>query len=93
MKINLPNEIEVVKIKLDPIEHPIAYKNRVESLLLSGMTKEQAEADALQPIIVEMYYDQNAGIFLVESEAIETGNIYNPYSGELMEDWDEDSDE
>lgn len=92
MKINLPDEIEVVKIQLDPIEHPIAYKNRVESLLLSGMTKIEAEKFALKPIIAEMYYDQNAGLFLVESEAFETGNICNPYSGELMEDYDEDNE-
>ena len=31
----------------------------------------------------------DAGLFLIEAEAVESGTIYNPYSGELMDEADE----
>lgn len=87
MKLNNHDNYESVKISLDPIKTPIAYENRVKSLLDSGMSESEAKKCALEPIEVEMYFDQNAGLFLVESEAVESGSICNPYSGELMEDY------
>jgi hypothetical protein len=37
-----------------------------------------------------MYYNPNAGLFLVECDAVESGTIYDPYSGELMEEFDDE---
>lgn len=38
---------------------------------------------------LELYYEEGRGAFAVESEAVESGEIYSPYSGELGEDADE----
>ena len=87
MKLNNSDQMESYVIRLDEDTNPIAFKNRVESLISSGLTESEAKKVASEPIHVEMYYDKNAGLFLVESDGVEAGTIYNPYSGKLMEDF------
>ena len=41
------------------------------------------------PIELELYYHKGYGLFGVESDAIECGDIYEPYDGKLMGEWDE----
>jgi hypothetical protein len=35
---------------------------------------------------LELYYEKGTGLFAVESEAVESGTIYSPYTAELCED-------
>ena len=93
MKKHNSQQYESIMISLDPIKQPIAYKNRVESVMCSGMTREEAEIYALEEIEMEFYYDLNAGLFMVESEAVEGGTIVNPYSGEYLDDEDDEDEE
>ena len=90
MKLNNSDEMEVIEIRLSKEKTPIAWENRVQSIISSGATREEAEEMANIPIDLEMYYNVNAGLFLVECEAVESGTIYDPYSGELLDDADED---
>ena len=39
---------------------------------------------------LEIYYEQNLGLFAVESEAVECAIIFSPYTAEEMEDVDDD---
>ena len=90
MKLNNSDQYESISIILDSVKNPIAFEQRVQSLVESGVPREEAENEvSTTPIEVEMYYDKDAGLFLVEAEAVESGTIYNPYSGELMEDAEE----
>ena len=47
--------------------------------------------DREQPIILEIMYEKDSGFFAVESDAIESGTLVSPYSGEEIEcdyeDW------
>ena len=89
MRLNNSEEMETMQVLLSKNRTPIAFEQRVLSLIDSGLTREEAEIEATNPIDVEIYYNPNAGLFLVECEAVESGTIYDPYSGELMDDWDE----
>lgn len=84
-KIQSADSAEVFQIQLDPIKHPIAYSHRVESLISSGLSRAEAEREALMPIDMEVFYDPTVGCFSVESEAIESVEIYNPYNGLIIE--------
>ena len=92
MKKHNSEEMEIISIGLCPSKHPIAYKNRVESLILSGLNQEEAELEALEPIDMEFYYDINNGLFMVEEGAVESVDITNPYTGELMEEFKENDE-
>ena len=89
MRLNNSDEFESIKIHLSKTETPIAWENRVQRIMNSGASREEAEKMADEAIEVEMYYNQDAGLFLVECEAVESGTIYDPYSGELMDDAEE----
>ena len=86
MKLNNSDNYESVTITLSKEKTPIAWEQRVQSLVNSGMLVEEAIIFANEPIEVEMYYNIDAGLFLVECEAVESGTIYDPYSGELLEE-------
>jgi hypothetical protein len=90
MKLNNSEQMETIKIVLSKEKTPIAWEQRVLSLINSGFNRDEAEKIASEPIDVEMYYNQDAGLFLVECDAVESGSIYDPYSGELMDEFDEE---
>lgn len=46
LKLNSAEEAEVVLIRLTPEEYPIAYANKVKCLMLSGLSKKEAEGIA-----------------------------------------------
>ena len=50
LKLNSAEEAEVILIRLTPEEYPIAYANRVKCLMLSGLSKKEAERMAMKPI-------------------------------------------
>lgn len=86
MRLHNSDEYESIKIWIDPIQHPIAFKNRIKSFEYSGMTEEEVIKMASQPIEMELYYDSDTGLFMVEPEAVESGTIYHPYTGTIMDD-------
>ena len=85
LKLNSAEEAEVVLIRLTPEEYPIAYANKVKCLMLSGLSKKEAERMAMEPIDLELYYEVGVGLMAVEPGAVEAGTIYSPYSGELYD--------
>ena len=88
MKLNNSDQMEMLTIQLSKEKTPIAWESRVQSIVNSGVARVEAEEMADEPIEVEMYYNPNAGLFLVECEAVESGTIYDPYSGDLLDDFD-----
>jgi len=53
----------------------------------NGMTREEAEtAVAQMQIELEIYYEKGHGLFAVETEAVDSGTIYSPYSNEVYTD-------
>ena len=78
---------EVLSFKLDKDLTPIAYKNKVKELIKQGACSTVKEAESMVDKMVfnlEIYYSIDSGLFAVESEAVESGLIYNPYTGEML---------
>lgn len=81
LKLNSAEEAEVILIRLTPEEYPIAYANRVKCLMLSGLSKKEAERMAMKPIDLELYYEVGVGLMAVEPGAEEIfGNSYRTYT-------------
>lgn len=78
-----PNdEPEFVDIYLDEVKHPRAFKTKVCELVRNGMNEDEARKFVREtPFAMEVCYDLNRGLFMVECEAIESTKIYNPYTG------------
>lgn len=73
---------DVINVWLNATDHPEVYQRRKKELIDSGMSEEDAIkyiADA--PIQLELFYSKDQGLFAVESEALESIEIYNPYDG------------
>lgn len=70
LKLNSAEEAEVVLIRLTPEEYPIAYANKVKCLMLSGLSKKEAERMAMEPIDLELYYEVGVGLMAVEPGAV-----------------------
>ena len=91
VKLNNSDEYDSIgKFKLSEEKFPKAYKAKVEELIEEcGMTEEQAKALVNDmEFELEVYYEKGTGLFAVESEAVESGTIYSPYTAELCEDSD-----
>ena len=89
MKLHPAGKEEVINLYLDENQHPIAYKAKLDELMNCGMSEQDARNAIADGITMEVYYSPNQGFFLVESEAIESTTIFNPYDGtecELEED-------
>ena len=90
MKLHNSDQYESINVLIDEHRQPIAFKNKVDELVESGMIQEEAETFVrTTPIELEIYYSKFEGLFGVEAEAVESGTIYNPYSSKLMEDAEE----
>lgn len=55
LKLNSAEEAEVILIRLTPEEYPIAYANRVKCLMLSGLSKKEAERMAMKPRMIQSF--------------------------------------
>ena len=91
VKLNNYDNYEPIKVTLSKVEYPIAYNNKIEELVEEGLYKTIEDAENDNPTIeieMEIYYEKHYGLFAVESEAVESGTIYSPYSSELCEDVD-----
>lgn len=89
IKLNNTDEYESLGvIKLTKERFPKAFTAKVEELLEEEACSTQEEAESLVRDIefeLEIYYEKGAGLFAVESEAVESGTIYSPYTAELCE--------
>ena len=70
LKLNSAEEAEVVLIRLTPEEYPIAYANKVKCLMLSGLSKKEAERMAMEPIDLELYYEVGVGLMAAKRAEI-----------------------
>lgn len=90
VKLNNSEEYEALgKIKLSKEKFPKAFQAKVEELIEEGVCSTQEEAEKIVNDIefeLEIYYEKGTGLFAVESEAVESGTIYSPYTAELCED-------
>lgn len=74
IKVNDVDCYESIMVILDENKYPIAHQNKVDELMESGAFKSVAEAKEwvnTTPIELELYYEKDAGLFAVESEAID----------------------
>jgi len=87
MKKNNAGTEEVIDIFLSEEKFPIAFKAKVDELVGQGW--EEAEAREWIPKVtfqMELYYSVDQGLFMVEAEAVESIAIFNPYSGDELEE-------
>lgn len=85
IKVNDSNEYEYIDIILDEHKYPIAHKNKVDELMEQGCFETREEARQwvnTTPIELELYYEKDAGLFGVESEAIDScaESLCSPYT-------------
>lgn len=74
------DECESMRIHIDRINHPSSYYSKFLSYINSGDTIERANNVTSASIDMEVIADSNGAIFLVESDAVESGTIYSPYT-------------
>lgn len=75
-------DVEVIDVYLDEVKHPRAFKTKVTELVRDGMNEDEARKFVREtPFVMEVYYDLNRGLFMVESGVVESTEIYNPYTG------------
>lgn len=89
VKINKPGYEEVIEVRLSREKTPKAFKEKLEELMEEGAfdtEKEAIEWIEKTPFVMEIYYERGSGLFLVESEALENGDIVSPYTKELLEE-------
>jgi hypothetical protein len=81
--LRITEEGDVIEIYLTEEKTPVAYQRKKYELMeLSGMTEQEAERYLSQtPVPLELFYDMDRGMFGVESDALESCEIYNPYTG------------
>jgi len=83
---NSDNYEHLCNVRLTKDKFPIAFENKVQELLDEKVANTREEAENIikdMEIELELYYEKGYGLFAVESEAVESGTIYSPYSGEL----------
>lgn len=87
-RLHNSDEMELLPpVRLNLSDYPIAYAAKVNELVSCGMTEQEAKDYVDHTTFeLELYYHPDHGMFAVESEAVEVGTIYSPYSGELMDD-------
>lgn len=62
--LNSVEDAEIISVRLDPDRFPIAYANKVECLMLSGLSEEEAKKEAMMPIDLELYYEVGVGLMM-----------------------------
>ena len=66
-KLHNADEYEHIKVFLNETDHPIAFGKLVKELVDSGLTESEAKIEAYrQPMEMEIYYEEGAGLMLVE---------------------------
>lgn len=80
--INNDDNYESINVLLSKDKQPIAFENCVQTFMLSGMTREEAEEYvSTTPIELELYYEVDYGLLGLESGFVESVNEFeSPYS-------------
>lgn len=84
---------ETIEVRLNRKDHPRAFQKAVESLMESGLGKEEAiKSVATTPFVLKVAYSTNRGLFAVESEALDflREEMFDPYTGENVAVEDEE---
>ena len=93
MKANKVGQEETIAVLLTRKTFPIAFQNKLDELMYQGAFDNEEDATKWiesNPIVLEIMYEKDSGLFAVESEAIECGTLISPYSGESIECDNED---
>jgi len=91
MKKNNSDNYESIKFFLNKDKHPIAFAAKLKELVECGMSKEDAESAIPEmEFEMEIYYSDGLGLFMVESEAVESCTIIDPYTGNELEDFEDE---
>ena len=88
MKANKVGQEETISVLLTRNNFPIAFQNKLNELMEQGAFNNEEEATRwieTTPIVLEIMYEKDSGLFAVEPEAIESGSVVSPYSGEEIE--------
>ena len=86
LKVNPAGKEETIDFYLDENKHPIAFKAKLDELICSGLSEDEArEFINGTPFCLEVYYSPYNGLFMVESEPLDCITPYDPYTGEEME--------
>ena len=83
IRANPVGQEEIIEIRLDPEKYPTAFKNKVDELVSSNEFADRADTEKYveqNPIVLELYYEKGAGLFAVESEAVEAEATFSPYT-------------
>lgn len=93
MKANKIGQEEVIEVRLTRDRFPIAFSNKLKELMDCGaFDSEEKAIEWIEetPIVLELMYEKDGGLFAVESEAVESGILVSPYSQETIECDDDD---
>ena len=88
MKANKDGQEETIGVLLTRRTFPIAFQNKLNELMEQGAFDNEEDATKWiesTPIVLEIMYEKDNGLFAVESEAIECDTLVSPYSGERIE--------
>ena len=78
---------EVIEVVTTPTLNPEMFRRRVRSLMLSGLSPQEAEqVVASTPQKLELFYDVALGAFAIDAEAVSNTPLYNPYTGKEIPD-------
>lgn len=78
---------EVTGVVTTPDTNPLTYRRRIADLMLSGMSQAEAQRHAsARPMQLALFYDVGRGAFAIDSEAVGNTPLYNPYTGEMIQD-------
>ena len=92
MKKNKAENYESIRVYLDENRTPLAFNEKLKELMEEGAFDNEKDARfyiLTNPIELELYYHKGYGLYGVESDAVECADVYDPYDGTKMEEWDE----
>ena len=92
MKKNKAENYESIRVYLDENRTPLAFNEKLKELMEEGAFDNENDARyyiLTNPIELELYYHKGYGLYGVESDAVEYADVYDPYDGTKMEEWDE----
>lgn len=83
--MNPAGEEETIEVVLDPQRFPKAYANKLAEVMEQGAFDTEADAKRWlhnMPIVLELYYEKDQGLFAVESGCLEgrPEDTFSPYT-------------
>jgi hypothetical protein len=77
--------------EINLVNFPTLFELKKAELIRHGFTEKEAIENCMTPIEMELVFAPDQGVFAVESEAMEDTDIFNPYDGQVMLDYDGES--